>query len=393
MGKVTYMWKEFFGAVLFYHAILFRFGEDFKFIQYGCVLCLLLCVIVSGDFFKPMNKKTSFLVSLFALAVLYTGVRGEYLYGRYSWHTGFLSSALLATQVVSVFGYIERIVYRKIQIKFLKYILCILGFYLLITDFYILYNIGNIVDDSSRIFVIGSKFIVSYYHLLFVALYGVVYSPHLLLTILQLIYCILISKIIYCSTGILGALAFVGFVSFKPFLKRILYNHFIFWLSICVCALFALLMESFRESDWFQNFLLALGESPSMSGRTLIYAQIYDSLLDSPWFGYGNGNGTTLSIYITDIGDAQNGILADVLDWGILGTMLLFYLAAQIIKSANFRERGFNLLCFLYLYVIMGMVEITLGVKFIAVLCLFFVAANVPHNANHLKYYHLKSKR
>ena len=77
--------------------------------------------------------------------------------------------------------------------------------------------------------------------------------------------------------------------------------------------------------------------------------------------------------YYTEIGNAQNGMLADVVDWGIVGTMFFLLIPMGILKHSKYNRCSFPLLCMLYTYIIAGMVDVTMAIRFILALSLFML--------------------
>lgn len=181
----------------------------------------------------------------------------------------------------------------------------------------------------------------------------------------------------YCSTGIIGTFAFFVFYIGKKYLKKLLYKPSILILSIIMSSLFAIFVDIILSLPFFQSILVALGESPSLTGRTVIYANILDIILQRPLLGYGNANNSSYVFYYTGIGNAQNGLLADIVDWGFIGTILFIILITIVTKMCINKEVGYYILCFIYMYIVTAMVEITMGGKFIVALSILLVASNV----------------
>ena len=293
------------------------------------------------------------------------------------WQVGFGSSALFALRTISIIFYVEYVIYTRTQRIFLKSFFYILAIHLLITDIYIFINYSNITtEEAGRIFVIGNKFIVSYYHLIFAALFLSWYRPNKFVTLCLALFCIIISKFVHCSTGIIGATLFLLLTIFRSILKKILYSPVIFCGSMTICILFAYLVETITNNIYFIALLSFFEKSSTITGRSQIYSYVFGLIEQSFWFGYGNGNATTLTLNTTNIGNAQNGVVEDILNWGIIGFISFLSIPMYLISSKNQKTHNYYILCIMYLYIFMGTLEITLGTKFLVIIALFLLLSN-----------------
>lgn len=373
--------RSFLLTLLYFVSIFVYFIDELKFFKFGSVVILLIFVIYQNVFFNNKFRILNIFIIVFVSMVIISGLISEIELGKYQWHISFFSSLLLACQTIACFGYTEYVLMTGQSKRFLSDLTIILGLCLLISDIYIYSILPSIVEEPIACYFIGNKFIISYYHILFFALCGTIFELSKVIAFLLFIYCLLISKIVYCSTGIIGALAFYILYIGRKYFKLILYNPFFFFLAIILSSCFAIFVTFVIALPMFQSMLEFLGESPSLTGRTGIYAHIIDIIAERPLLGLGNANNTSYVQYYTGIGNAQNGLIADIIDWGLIGVTFFLIMVISVISSCKNRERSYCLLCFLYMYIVTGMVEITMGGKFIVALSVFLVASHYRHSS------------
>ena len=111
-----------------------------------------------------------------------------------------------------------------------------------------------------------------------------------------------------------------------------------------------------------------LNEDLTLTGRTYIYTRMLDLMDTQPWFGYGNGTATFFTTYYIHekLTNTQNGLLNDYIDWGLIGVICLIILTYSVLRSASSRINPF--ICLIYTYIVLSSIEITLGLRFLAVL-------------------------
>lgn len=360
-------------TILYFFSFFAYVPGEIKMLQYVAVVILLYHVLIKGSFSLQKFRKLNTAIFVFLSIVLISGIVGDIKYGHYAWHVSVTSSILFVFQVLTLFGYVEYVISKNLQTIFIKQLIKILGLFLIINDLDVFLNIKNIYDVPDNTFLLGSKFGVSYSHILFCALLFTYNNFSLIWKIAFILFCAFISKIIYCSTGLIGALFFILLCLFERFGGKLLYKRSVFILSIVVSACFAFAIMFIMASSWYLSFIEMLGESSALTGRTIIYKHLADIIADSPFLGYGNGNSQMYVIYYTDVGNAQNGILADIVDWGIIGTVSFLSIPFGILKFTKYSRYSYPLLCLLYTYIIVGMVEITMGIRFITALSLFLL--------------------
>lgn len=354
-----------------------NFVPELKFIKYICIVYLLLFIVSKGVFSDKRFRVLNSIVFAFSLIVLLSGYISDKRFGDFDWHVNITSSILFVFQTIVLLGYAEFLLRFNQYKSFIKQFLVLWGGCLLLSDVYILANLSRIQDDTASIYLIGNKFIISYGHILFCALFFSLKESHFLIKSILIIFCIFISKKVYCTTGIIGALSFFFLVIYRSIIGKYLYKRTVFYTCIILSVCFALFISVIQETAWFESFMDMLGETKTMSGRTGIYLLLAEIIEKSPYWGYGNGNSQTYVEYYTNIGNAQNGLLADVVDWGMIGTCFFLMIPYAILGKTKYSHQSYPIICFLYMYIVVAMVEVTMNIKFIAGISLLMLFSDI----------------
>ena len=363
---------------ILFHSIVISFGDNYKIIKYVGVI--YLCLFISLKAVKKMFvqfRELNFAILLFILVVLLSGVHGQLYFSQYSWHVNYLSSVLFAFQTCVMFLYIEYAISTHIMTKVLNTILGLLIIYILIADVYIITHLSSIVDDSSRIFIIGNKFQVSYLHLMLLAFYYSKPNRKKNIFIFLFFLSLFISYSVYCSTGIVGSVLICTLIFFGNRIGFFLYSPFFICIAMLVSVFFVVFIDLVISCSWFQQILELLGENSTLTGRTAIYAQVFELVYQSPWLGYGNGNGSTLVDDYVGFGNTQNGVIENVINWGICGVLALFILIFALLKSVQRSYRNWAVLSLLYVFIAMSLVEVTIGLNFIFIMATYLLVSNI----------------
>ncbi len=226
--------------------------------------------------------------------------------------------------------------------------------------------------DSSTVYLVGNKFIVSYAHCLLSGLMLVCFENKVALNRLVIVLGAAMSYLAGSSTGAMMML--IMFVlTFVPMRARSIVSNPLF-IAAYVANLNILIWGSTNlfQMPEFQNFMVnVLHKSPDMTGRERLYGATFDFVAMKPVFGWG---------YLTDIyritfgyGNAQNGLFHLITQCGILGTVVYFSgLFSSLCGKATRATRLFGIYAFLFCMVLGSSVEINLSFQFafgVALIC------------------------
>jgi len=122
-----------------------------------------------------------------------------------------------------------------------------------------------------------------------------------------------------------------------------------------------------------------LGRSATLTGRLNIF-EIFGDKMQNFWlWGCGVGNGHAAATWLFGYDNAQNAIYQWLLEGGVFITAflcaLIVYVFHQLAQSER-REKLLPLIALIYVYVIMGAVEITINMSFILLLAVLFMLIN-----------------
>ena len=339
-----------------------------------------------GSIIKKLKRKEYFPLFLFLLLFLVTF--------SYSTLTNRTNGGYAA---INFFIYIVELfllmVYAaendKVQLVFnliFKYAL----FITIITDIIIFTGIIHFTDGSFETYLIGSKFSVAYLHIYLLAFFLLKHSFKQSLNMRQVLSFILLSLLtIYisirvdCNTGLIGSLLLMFFImifrtnnrTLRVFTSPLLFIGFIFASSVI-----AFLFEIIIQTPIITNFITnTLGRDLTLTGRTEIYS-VFASSMSGHWlWGYGFGNAYTASMSLFGYANAQNALLQWILQIGLVPVIFLVifwaYIMFQVSKKKNLSQI-MPAIALIYVFIILGTVEITYSMNFILWISLLLMWAH-----------------
>ena len=343
----------FYPVLLLFHAVFISLGNDSKMIKYICVVLLMVYLFHKKRFILQRKYRTvNQALLLFGGTVLFSSIHMLTIH----FPPGFkevspLSGVLLVLCVACSFFMMEYVNEKNLHQSFFILMYRFTLGYLLVNDLLLLAQMPSVsgMESSTIIYLIGNKFEVTYMHLFFSALYyqvfctGMkVYLRQYIILVMHLVLTLFIAIGVECSTGVLG---------------------------VVLLAVFLFLYKTILAIPSVQYLIVdILNEDLTLTGRTYIYTRMLDLMDTQPWFGYGNGTATFFTTYYIHekLTNTQNGLLNDYIDWGIIGVICLIILTYSVLRSASSRINPF--ICLIYTYIVLSSIEITLGLRFLAVL-------------------------
>lgn len=289
-----------------------------------------------------------------------------------------LSAIRAASVIVNVPFILQYYSSKHKTLTFLNKFLHVLFVFMVVVDIYAIFNRPSTGegDEALKVFVIGSKFTVIYMH--FVGLVLFWYKCRLKRIKHQTIYLgfllfltFFFSYYLFCTTALLGSIVLLFLYIFEKRIQNIVVNVKIQLLGMSLATLFVVFV-TFAVSNEKIAYIIqdVLHEDLTLTGRTLIWAEIFDIISYSPWLGFGYGNSHSVVSYFV-VGNSQNGVLECVINYGIIG---FFFLLLIFILSTNRSKKNMTLIYPFYslisVFVIMSSVEITFGNLFVFVVML-----------------------
>ena len=367
-------------SILLFHAVFVSLGNDSKIIKYVCVVLLIMFLMNHTEvFFKKTYRKINISVLAFAVLIIsssfYSFLHPELAVGRV--YVSPFSGILLALCIIDTFFLFEYLHYRgeiKECIKVLHYLSF---FYVIIANIYAMSHLPSLQNETSADYIIGNKFVLSYLNIFFVTTYYFLNKDkikdrnfkNILIVLLLLTVSVFIARKTYCSTGVIGGVCFFVFIFFSHILKPILSSRIILFSVIIASSLFALFIDFVLSIPIVEYVIVdVLGEDLTLTGRTFIYGSLIEIIKRSPWWGYGYGNSTFVIPQFVGFGNAQNGVLENLINYGIIGLAGFMFLTYCSFSFSKQKVNSYPFVCLIYFYLITSTVEITLGLNFLCIL-------------------------
>lgn len=241
-------------------------------------------------------------------------------------------------------------------------------------------------------YVLGTKFSVSYMHLVLISLFlvnselkrrGKIKTSFILGIYIILSFCI--TTTVNCNTGTIGVVLFLVFYCLFKFASKALRKPGVFIAALMVSLAFVIICELLLLNPWIQKIVTeVLDRTLTLTGRVHIYSSIGNVLQGHYWGGYGYGSSYEICLRYLGYADAQNGLLDWILQIGVPGTIFFvaicyrsFYATSKV---KTFSKIFVPIMCFLYVLAILGMVEITLRGLFLFFIALLYGCASANLN-------------
>lgn len=264
---------------------------------------------------------------------------------------------------------------------FIKYLFRYVLLLVVITDVVLFTGMIRFHIGHHEMYLIGSKFTVSYMHMNLLVLWVLQTDEivHLkqfsrLKLCLVAVFLVAVSLRVECMTGMLGCLLlFIClFVVGSPTAKKRLHklaSPAVLNISLGANFLFPFLSEVVVSLPFINYFVVrVLDRSENLTGRTNIFNIFSDQMAGHWLFGYGMGNQNVAAMTLFGYANAQNAILQWILQGGIVVTfaMALYmnHVFIRIGKSGNVRK-AMPMVVLIYVYIILGFVETTFSMSFL----------------------------
>lgn len=187
-------------------------------------------------------------------------------------------------------------------------------------------------------------------------------------------------------SGMIGCLmlVFLFFYADKPKGRKLLKlaSPTVLTLTLVLSILFAFV------ADWITNipavrFVVedVLQRDKTITGRLNIYEDFVASMQGHWLAGFGLGNGNDAAEHLFGYENVQNGVLDWVFQVGVFATGALLSVMVVVFRQLS-RRRGqilmivMPLVCLIYMYIILGMIETTMNMCFFLWLAVLFLLIN-----------------
>lgn len=357
-------------AFLIYHVIFISmyYVPQYSLLVYifcGILLVMLCCKI--KYFINKRYSKVNILIFSFVAMILFSA-----FYNRVNMQRG----VIYAIKVLEIFLFWEYVHQKNEQKTVVKVFLYLTVFYLIITDI-LLFISPNLYKNNSRNYLIGNKFYVSYLHILLLIFYSYYKSSRndirvKCVKIFLLVWAIAIAFVTDCSTAVTGcALILLLKLIIKRKNIKNLSNPKMFMITLFVSCSLLLCFSGILHTKPIKFLIVnVLHEDLTLTGRLYIYENDFDIISKKLFLGHGYGNSYDVMYSAIKAPNTQNALLECLLNFGILGTIALLLLMYRIFKDYNKCNEMDSIIIYLYVFSILGMIEITINITFIALLAM-----------------------
>jgi O-antigen ligase len=150
----------------------------------------------------------------------------------------------------------------------------------------------------------------------------------------------------HAVTAIVVLLIFILFLAFLRLSRRLEPRLSV---ALAVLSSIAVVLITIGCAEYLPNILGAFGRDPTLTGRTLIWTAVMDSIVKRPLLGYGfyafwNGltgeSGNIINATHWTFGYAHNGLLEIFLQLGLVGGVIFLATLFQAVRNAWFCLRN-----------------------------------------------------
>ena len=278
--------------------------------------------------------------------------------------------------------FVENVIKYGKSLKFLSLLYKCFIFYILIIDVEAVLFISHteiVKDDTTVEYLGGNKFTLTYANMYLAIIY---YKYKKLINAfngktfcLLLILSLFISAYVQCSTSVLACLVMMFFFFYRIYKRSTLYKSwfYIAVASACTSAFWAF-SAVILNMGFVRKVLNFLRETDDLSGRLILYVNLRRAIEDRPLFGYGLGNSGAVVNNVSNSFNAQNGVLDLYLQLGVYGVLFYFLILIYFLKETKIHSSSHSILCFLYVILIISMVEIPLSFSTLFIASLALIA-------------------
>ena len=361
-------------AILLFHSSIIKFNYS----QNGNVISLVLGVIVflylllkHKTILKEKYLKTNTLIILFTVIALFSSI----INGFYNFD-GTVLYILKFSNLFLFFEYSGELGKNKNVIRLFFNLLL---FYNLLTIYMLNQTQHLAYYHNYQYPFFASKFTLSYYFMISIALYVYAYKESISKKIIPKIFlvslCFLsiyMANRVDCVTGIVGNILLFAILIFPfNFIKKIIRNkNTIMIIMILSSFLLILFYDVFMNIPFINHIVVDnFNRSITLSGRTVVYQKISEYLfsLKGLMFGYGYDGARRIFQEVMYISsghyayDAQNALLEIWMYFGFLGSIVFITLTKSIYSVFDDVNKKNNneIYALSFVFIVLGVVEIT----------------------------------
>ena len=345
--------------------------------------------------FIKKYKNVNIPVGLFVLGIIITSLKVNdinvsryfaYTYNNSYDNNGSFYGLTIAFAILTSYLFIEYIIEKNVFHYVLNSLFKVVLIYIIIND--VILILTGVQETGSGYFV-GNKFTVSYLHMFLAVLYNLKsrfnnsrYNERK--NIYYLLFSLIISIYVQCSTAIIGTLLLLIVQSWGHIMQKFIYNKLTYIILIVVCVCFAFMYSLILDIPWVQYIIVdILGEDLTLTGRTYIYDTLLDVININPIWGFGVGNSYQLLYYLFGYPNSQNGFINLFIEQGAVGCVTIIILIMVLVNRQINDDKNNTIASLLALtisLIAMSSIEITINLFFFGLLSLLIVTEKTFDN-------------
>lgn len=338
------------------------------------ILKLLIIFAVLFFLISRLPKNRLFNISLlFSTCIITSGIV-NYIDGGYTLKA-LLDSFLYSLCLYDIYTMAYYCYCKKAMPRLLKCLYNITFLYCVLTLFSVLIT-GVENNSNTSAYLFGNKFSSSYFFILFLALFGATHDmkkrKNKCMYLGIELFAFLFSLHVMCVTTTV-AIVIIFTISLLPKDIRTLFmNPKAVVAALIASAAILLIFETLLKIDFINNLVANIfNKSYTIAGRLVIYNNYLLDMIRSKFFlGYGYSNGQLLNLTGGVFSNAQNGLLEQLVNYGIIGISFLIYTTYYCFKKPIKGETTFYLSLVVDAMIVAAVVEVTLNWFFLLGLCL-----------------------
>lgn len=333
------------------------------------MLAVVLLFIVSHIPYKKLFNLSMFMVISIILSGVLSYKRGYITLDR------LMDGILYAICIYCIYTLIQ----YCYQIQYIDGIINILYrmtlIYCFISFISILF-VGTSIYGTELTYFFGNKFEIAYLYIMLAGLYFIKYKDKIdEFFRYKIIYCLLCITVflictwINCSTATVSSLFLLVAIFIPKYVRNIMMCSKVVITCVLVAGFCIFAMELLLSNTYIQYLITELlDKSLSLTGRVHIYDYLLNIINESKWFGYGYNN----DIIIANLGygNAQNGLMEFIVNYGIIGTLIFLFIISKSCNSFDKCQKFYGAYVIIYVMIICSIVEISYNYSFFIALFL-----------------------
>lgn len=365
-------------TVLMFHLSFIAFREEYfvgflKIQRYAAIALIGLVFININAFIKKENCLINIILILLSVSVGYSSWMNKDLSGY-----GLINIIFSVVKTVAPLIALEYACEVKEEKTAIRVLFACTLIYCFIADVHG-FSTGFIGQNKSNL-LLGNKFNLSYLHIFSVALYANICEEKTkkvnitLIVLWGIAFFIAITST--CTTAAVACGLFAVLYLFQEKFEKIILNPIVAIVMILFCDSLLFINSAILTWGPINSFIVNfLHEDTTLTGRMMIYQNVLKLLMMNPWFGFGAENNYAMSHTVAMGMNTQNGLADIIVSYGVVGAcLILLLMVVSLLKRKEDYSRSYMAL--MYTFIIVSMVEITLGNYFLITLALLAFVAN-----------------